>query len=242
MPPTQEASPSPDKPKSSFLNETGIKIVQTYTIPRTYNGFGEFSPYKTEAGEWLIGYGSKKIFGRTISPFISATKKEIEEQLVKDLEKLAVQVEQYVHMPLNAKKKGAVLSYAHSIGLAAFKECKLLELINTRGSKDLIIREWSPYINRKDFYPERLRERRRVELNTFVAPDAEVPLLSPHKCRLKKCLLNIGESYQGTPNQVKAIEYLEEKIKNWDKSGEVIRRFFRLWEKEQGGLGSPKNF
>ena len=45
----------------------------------------------------------------------------------------------------------------------------------------------------------------------------------------------------GTPTQVKAIEYLERKIVEWDENGEGMRRFFRLWNQEQGGLGSPKS-
>jgi len=53
-------------------------------------------------------------------------------------------------------------------------------------------------------------------------------------------LLNIGESYLGTPNQVKAIEYLERKLIEFDPSQETLRRFWRYWNQEQGGLGSSK--
>lgn len=238
----REQSQSRDDEKvSSFLNAVGIELIKTYTPARVYNGFGRFSPYRTESGEYCIGYGSKEIFGKTLTFGFSVTREEIEDQLIKDLKPFAAHVEHYVLMPLNAKKKGAVLSYAHSIGLARFKESRLLELINKRANKNEIIREWSPYINRKEFYPESLRERRRVELNTYMAPDAEVPLLFKHNCLMKQCLANLGESYQGTPTQMKAIEYLERKIFAWDTTGEVMRRFWRLWNQEQGGLGSPKN-
>jgi hypothetical protein len=145
-------------------------------------------------------------------------------------------------MPTNLKKRAAILSYAHSVGLAIFKESPLLELINARASKNAIIREWSPLIN--PIYRHAsplLKDRRRVELNTYLAPDAQVPLFTEHKCVLKNCLLNIGESYSGTPNQIKAIEYLERKIVEWDPTGETIRRFFRYWSQEQGGLGSTRN-
>lgn len=240
-PNTQEASSSPDEKVSPFLNEVGIELIKRYTPARVYNGFGRFSPYKTEFGEYCVGYGSKEMFGKAVFVGTSVTKKEIEDQLLKDLKPFAKLVEHYVLMPLNEKKRGALLSYAHSIGLAKFKECRLLELINSRASKIEIIKEWSPYINRKDFYPENLRDRRRTELNTYVAPDSEVPLLFKHNCLMKQCLANLGESYQGTPTQMKAIEYLERKIVAWDKTGEVMRRFWRLWNQEQGCLGSPKN-
>lgn len=241
MSPTQETLLSPDEEPIPYLSETGIKLIIKYTPARTYTGFGRFAAYRTEHGEWLIGYGSRKLFGKNVSATTRGTQEEIEKQLIEDLKSFALLVEQYVIMPLNPKKRAAVLSYAHSIGLAAFKECRLLELINSRASKKEIISEWSPYINRKDYYPEMVRERRRVELNTYMAPDKEVPLFVKHNCPLRQCLLNIGESYQGTPTQIKAIEYLEKKIVNWDTTGEVMRRFFLLWNQPQGGLGSPKN-
>jgi hypothetical protein len=174
--------------------------------------------------------------------FSRATQKEIDEQLIRDLEEFASKLSSYVIMPLNHKKRAAILSYAYSIGLTSFKECALLDLINRRANKNAIIKEWSPFIN--PAYrgaPPFLKERRRVELNTYLAPDDQVPLFIEHKCVLKHCLLNIGESYLGTPNQIKAIEYLERKILEWDPTGETVRRFFRYWNQEQGGLGSPKN-
>jgi hypothetical protein len=174
--------------------------------------------------------------------FTRATEKEINEQLIRDLEEFANKVQHYVVMPTAPKKRAALLSYAYSVGLVNFKECQLLKLINKRASKNSIIKEWSPFINTayRGANPF-LKERRRVELNTYLAPDDQVPLFTEHKCVLKHCLLNIGESYMGTPNQIKAIEYLERKVLEWDPTGETVRRFFRYWNQEQGGLGSPKN-
>lgn len=241
MPRTREASSSPKSYKSSFLSDTAVELIQRYTPARTYSGFGRFSSYKDEHGEWLIGYGSKKLGKTYVGAFTKGTVEQIESQLVNDLEEFAEYIRQLIIMPLNEKKKAAVLSYAHSVGAVNFKECKLLRLINRRASKNEIIREWSPYINKNDFFPEKLRDRRRTELNTYLAPDKEVPLFIEHKCPLKFCLLNIGESYSGTPNQVKAIEYFEKKVRDWDPSGEVVRRFFRYWDAPQGGTGSLKN-
>lgn len=232
----------PKKYQSPFLSDTAVKLIQTYTPARTHCGFDRFAAYKTEHGEWCIGYGSKRIGKRWVGAFTRATLKEIEEQLVRDLEEFAPKVAHYVAMPTNPKKRAAILSYAHSVGLAVFKESQLLELINTRASRNTIIREWSPLIN--PTYRQAsslLKNRRRVELNTYLAPDAQVPLFTEHKCVLKNCLLNIGENYAGTPNQIKAIEYLERKVLEWDPTGETIRRFFRYWNQEQGGLGSTRN-
>jgi GH24 family phage-related lysozyme (muramidase) len=230
------------KYESSFLSDTAVQLIQYYTPARTHCGFGRFAAYKTEHGEWCIGYGSKRIGKRWVSAFTKATLKEIEEQLVRDLEEFAPKVAHYVAMPTNLKRRAALISYAHSVGLAVFKECKLLELINSRASKNAIIKEWSPFINPQYRHANPfLKERRRVELNMFLAPDEQVPLFIEHKCPLKNCLLNIGETYMGTPNQIKAIEYLEKKVLEWDPTGETVRRFFRYWNQPQGGLGSPKN-
>lgn len=242
--PTLVASLSqlPDKYKSPFLNETAIKLIQHYTPARTNCGFGRFAPYKTEHGEWRIGYGSKRIGKYWPTASMRVTREEIDKQLIKDLEELADKLSSYVFMPLNTKKRAAILSFAHSVGLIAFKECRLLELINARASRNLIIKEWSPYINPEYRYAsEILKERRRVELNTYISPDLQVPLFTEHKCLFNNCLLNIGESFVGSPNQIKAIEYLERKVMEWDPSGETIRRFFRYWNQAPAGLGSPRN-
>ena len=95
-----------------------------------------------------------------------ATREEVETQLVEDLKIFSSQVEQYVYVPLNRSRKGAVLSFAHSIGLLAFKNSRLLELINRHASKTEIIKEWSPYINRYWLSGgDGMRDRRRAELD-----------------------------------------------------------------------------
>ncbi len=226
-----------------FLTQTGINLIKHYTTPRTYLGMGRYASYKdyNQIG-WLIGYGSYKINNHLVSAREKATQKDIDKQFLIDIKEFSNYVNQYVFVSLNEKKKGALLSFAHSIGLGAFKECKLLHLINNCAKKSDIIREWSPYINRLwmsggSFFVE----RRRVELNTYLAADKEVPLFIEHKCKLKQCMFNIHESFTGAPNQVKAIEYLERKLLEWDPTEEVLRRFWRYWEETPGGLGSPRN-
>lgn len=228
----------------SFLSPHAINLVKTYSTPRIYLGFGMFGSYKNKDEEiWRIGYNSERLYGKYVKFNQKANQSTIENQLVKDLKEFAKLVEHYVIMPLNQNKKAAVLSYAYSVGIQNFKECNLLKLINTRATKDKIIKEWSPLIN--PIYvgsSDILKARRRSELNIYFAADKEVPLLVKHNCKLNKCLLNIAENFNGTPTQVKAIEYLEGKIFGWDQTGEVMKRFFRLWSQPQGGLGSPRNF
>ena len=238
-PRTQDPSKSRKKYKSPFLSDYAVNLIQRYTVARTRIGSGLFMPYRTIEGQYLIGYGSKILRNRPIYFTVRGTEEEINEQLVKDLEELGEQLSGQIVMPLNTKKRAAILSYAHSIGFPAFKECKLLELINKKASRSSIIREWSPFINTKyRGASSMLIQRRRVELNWYVAPDDQVPLFFKHNCKMKQCLLNIGESYLGTPSQVKAVEYLERKLIEWDSNGEVLRRFWLLWNQVPSGLDS----
>ncbi len=224
-----------------FLTEKGILLIKRYTTPRTAIGLGRYASYK-DYGEdhWKIGYGSKKLGKRWVGYLEKASQEQIDEQLVQDLKEFSKLVEQYVFVQLNDNRKAAILSFAHSLGIASFKECKLLELINSLASKKEIIREWSPYINRIwQSGGDKLINRRRVELDMYLAPSAEIPTLIPHNCELPICLLNLPETFNGSPTQIKAIEYLERKIATWDPSGQVMRRFFRYWSETPSGLGSP---
>jgi len=225
-----------------FLTQKGIDIIKRYSTPRTDIGMGRYSSYK-EYGEnfWRIGYGSKKINKRWVSGFEKATKKQIDAQLIEDLKEFSQTMSQYIFVSLNLNKKAAILSFAHDIGLASFKTCKLLELINNYASKTAIIKEWSPFINTLwQSGGETTISRRRVELNTFFSADDQIPTFVEHKCHVKHCLLNLAETWNGAPNQIKAIEYLEKKVAEWDPSGDVVKRFFRYWSETPGGLGSRR--
>ena len=233
---------APDLSGYPFLTEKGIDLIRIYTTPRTSVGMGRFATYK-DYGEnyWRIGYGSKKLKGRTLTMMDRASKDEIETQLIEDLKEFSEQVAKYVFVPLNKPKKAAVLSFAHSLGICSFKDCRLLELINEHASKKQIIREWSPYINTMwRSGGERLISRRRVELDQFLSPAKEIPTFVKHNCEVNHCLLNLPETFTGAPNQIKAIEYLERKMNQFDPSGEVLRRFFRYWNEKPSAQASPQ--
>jgi len=228
----------------SFFTELGFELVRKYTPCRIHVGFEEYASYKfhKEEGPWLIGYGSLRLKGRGILPFTRASREQVENQLWEDLETFSTRVEDVVYMPLNEKKKAAVLSYAQSIGIIQFKDCKLLELINSRASKTAIIKEWSPFIKKNYLSNPRLVERRRAELDLYLQSDKEVPLLVEHKCRAPRCLLNIATSFNGSPQQVKAIEFLEKELMKADPNGKVIDKFFTMWTEPYHCTGSRSAF
>ena len=225
-----------------FLTRKGINLIKRYNAPRTDLSMGRYAAYK-DYGEdiWRIGYGSKKLGKSSLGPNDIATEEEINIQLEEDLKEFSDLVSQYVFVPLNRNRRAAILSFAFSIGIGSLKTCRLLELINTHATKTAIIREWSPFINRLWCSGgDLVVDQRRMELDMYLAPDKKIPTFVPHQCHSKRCLLNLPETYTGAPNQVKAIEYLEKKLLQWDPSQEVVRRFFRYWNEKPLSIGSPK--
>ena len=225
----------------SLFTEKGYKLTKKYTIPRTYLGMGKYAAYK-DFGEdlWKIGYGSEVINEHYLNANDRASQEEIDKQFYIDLKNFSKKAENYIFVNLNKNKRAAILSFAHSIGLTSFKSCRLLELINSYATKNKIIKEWSPYINRIWMSGgDLMASRRRSELDMYFAADKEIPTFYRHTCHAEVCLLNIAETYNGSATQVKGIEYLEKKLKELDPSGEILRQFFRYWNSTPSGLGSP---
>lgn len=225
----------------SLFTEKGYKLTKKYTIPRTYLGMGKYAAYK-DFGEdlWKIGYGSEVINEHYLNANDRASQEEIDKQFYIDLKNFSKKAENYIFVNLNKNKRAAILCFAHSIGLTSFKSCRLLELINSYATKNKIIKEWSPYINRIWMSGgDLMTSRRRSELDMYFAADKEIPTFYRHTCHAEVCLLNIAETYNGSATQVKGIEYLEKKLKELDPSGEILRKFFRYWNSTPSGLGSP---
>lgn len=225
-----------------FLTQLGIDLIKSYTLPRTDIGMGRFGAYKDYGeGVYRIGYGSIYLGKRPVGATDKITREEADIQFVEDLKEFSKQVESYVFVKINKHKRAAVLSFAHSVGITAFKNSKLLDLINSHAAKSAIISEWSPYINKYWLSGgDLMRDRRRVELNVYMAPDKRMSSFVEHRCHTTICLLNLAQSYTGAPNQVKAVEYLEKKVKEWDPTGHVLRRFYRLWSETPSGLGNQR--
>lgn len=238
----KKSSSTEKKEVYPFLTTKGVELIKRYTIPQTHIGMDRYAAYKVYGENfWRIGYGSKKLGKRSINFFDKVGKKQIDDQLVEDLKAFSRELEAYVFVRLNDNKKAALLSFAHSLGIASFKNCKLLKLINGGASRKEIIREWSPYINTLwQSGGQSIVDRRRVELNTYLEPDKAVLTYFTHNCENKYCLLNLCETWNGSPYQIKAIEYLERKLTSFDPSGEVMRRFFRYWSIKPGGQQSPQ--
>jgi len=228
----------------SFFTDLGYELVRRYTPCRVHTGFEEYTSYRPNKHEqfWLIGYGSSRLKGKGVNAFTVTSREILDEQLKEDLQIFSRYVDDVIYMPLNDKKKAAVLSYAQSIGILQFKQSRLLELINKNAKKSEIIREWSPFIKKNYFSNPGLVDRRRAELDVFLQLDKDVPLLVEHKCKLPSCLLNLAATFNGSPQQVKAIEYLEKELLKADPGGKIIDKFFTLWRERPVCTGSRSAF
>ena len=228
----------------SFFTELSYQLVQRYTPCRVHTGFEEYTSYRIYREESLfaIGYGSTRLKGKGITPYTTVSREVVNEQLEEDLKVFSRYVDNLIYMPLNEKKRAAVLSYAHSIGILQFKDCKLLELINSNAKRSAIIQEWSPFLRKNYLSNPGLIARRRAELDVFLDVDEVVPLLVEHNCKTNPCLLNIATTFNGSPQQVKAIEYLEKELLKYDPSGKIIEKFFNLWREKPTCTGSRSAF
>ena len=84
-------------------------------------------------------------------------------------------------------------------------------------------------------------DRRRTELNLYYAPQETMVAAAYHKFESKYCLMNLAETWNGGTQQVRAVEYLEKKLSEFDPSGEVVRRFFRYWNERPHVFGHAEN-
>ena len=122
--------------KYSFFSEKGYKLTKSYTSPRTFLGLGRYAAYRDFGEEsWKIGYGSTELNGHALTAKDKATQEDIDKQFYLDLREFSNKLGDYVFVNLNLNRRAALLSFAHSMGIQSFKNCKLLELINSYSSK-----------------------------------------------------------------------------------------------------------
>lgn len=83
--------------------------------------------YLCPAGVWTVGYGAT---GPDVRQGVVWTQAQAESRLRADLERFAAGVAKVVRVPLTAGQKGALVSLAYNIGLAAFRRSTLLRKLN----------------------------------------------------------------------------------------------------------------
>ena len=102
---------------------------------KRFEGF-EPKPYKCPAGVWTIGYGTTEGVGPDTPPM---TEEEASERLEADLNRIGEVVG--MHLPqLSQNKVDAILSFCYNVGVEAFLDSTLCEVIRRNPENYIVIK------------------------------------------------------------------------------------------------------
>lgn len=149
-------------------------------------------PYMDPVGNWTVGWGHlvRDEEGRVLRGEESRAKvkelypdgitvEEAEALLRGDVEKIAVQIDRLVAVPLNVNEKAALVSLAFNIGIGAFARSTLLRKLNG-GDKTGAADEFLRWVHADGKRLPGLVERRRAERLLFLRPIVPKPK-KPHQ-------------------------------------------------------------
>jgi lysozyme len=140
--------------------------AQGLAIIRMYEGL-RLNAYRCPAGFWTIGYGHTL----TAQPEQKITTARAEELLQNDLRRFEQGISRLVKMTLNDNQFSALVSFTFNIGLGAFAESTLLQLLN-RGWYTQVpaqIKRWNKIKGRPS---SGLTRRRQAEAALWQQKDA----------------------------------------------------------------------
>lgn len=110
-------------------SKEGVALV------KRFEGFSP-KPYKCPAGVWTIGYGTTEGVGPDTPPM---TEEEASERLEADLNRIGEVVG--MHLPqLSQNKVDAILSFCYNVGVEAFLDSTLCEVIRRNPENYIVIK------------------------------------------------------------------------------------------------------
>ncbi len=127
--------------------------------------------YLDSAGYPTIGVG------HLIKPgekFTEITDEEVDALLFLDLNIAYKAIEKYVFVTLNQNQFDALISLVFNIGVNAFRKSKLLKLINTNASRDLISRSWAEFRIAGGKVSQGLVNRRSKEIKLYFKTENKI--------------------------------------------------------------------
>ena len=108
---------------SMKTSDKGIELIHSWEQFR-------HKAYADSGGTWTVGWGSTRIFGRSVRKGDYVTKEEGDEQFRKDLAYFENAVESYVKVGVNQNQYDALLSLCYNIGAGGLKRSKVLKYLN----------------------------------------------------------------------------------------------------------------
>jgi len=113
--------------------------IERYAVMKTStNGIGlihsweqfRHKAYADSGGTWTVGWGSTRIFGRSVRRGDYVTREEGDEQFEKDLVYFENAVESYVRVRINQNQFDALMSLCYNIGAGGLRRSKVLKHLN----------------------------------------------------------------------------------------------------------------
>ncbi|OGI10816.1 MAG: hypothetical protein A3F80_01305 [Candidatus Melainabacteria bacterium RIFCSPLOWO2_12_FULL_35_11] len=126
--------------------------------------------YRDEGGKWTIGYGSTHINGNPITPGMTISKEEAEQQFQADYSNAESLINNSVQVPLSENQKEALKSFIYNAGPGAFQR-NLVPYLN-KGDVKGALAQMSKFVYVDSVSGKRmsqgLRNRRIKEIKLFL--------------------------------------------------------------------------
>jgi len=125
--------------------------------------------YKDSGGVWTIGYGSIYNYDlkRKVLPGDVITLEQANRFLKIEADSKLADINKWVKVPLTNNQKIALGSLVYNIGAPAFKISTLLKVINAKGTKEAITKEFMRWVYDNGVFVKGLENRRKVELALY---------------------------------------------------------------------------
>ncbi len=137
------------------LNDAGTALLKTHEGLR-------LKAYLCAGGVLTIGYGHTK----NVTPLQQITIEEAERLLVQDVSWFEVGVSRYVRVPLNDNQFSALVCFAFNVGLKAFANSTLVDLLN-RGWMSQVPTQLMRWTRARGVELPGLVARRRAEIELW---------------------------------------------------------------------------
>jgi lysozyme len=124
--------------------------------------------YQDSGGVWTIGYGTT-IYpnGERVSPGDTITSGQAESYFRNDLQRFAQGVEDLISVNINEKQFAALLSLAYNIGINAFRNSTILEMVNQNPNNEDIRGQFLRWVYVNGNVVQGLVNRRNQEANIY---------------------------------------------------------------------------
>lgn len=152
-------------------SKKGIELIHSWEQFRS-------KAYQDSGGVWTIGWGSTRIFGRSVRRGDRITKEDANEQFEKDLHYFENAVDSYVNVDINQNQFDALVSLTYNIGAGNLASSTLLKRLNRKDYSGAG-RAFTLYVNCKGKVLRGLVRRRKAEKKLFLSVKPDFSKLKP---------------------------------------------------------------